>query len=156
MAHRIPQPPLALGPWLQQHKLASAAQDLSDSLSQVSLQLAAASEVGLRLDFRNYPFASELRHFADAIRDANGEIVIRSAMNPAGVELRYRSLAELLLAQAEDYELLFTSAAAVTTQLKNAPARLTKLGVVAEGADSTYIDEIGAEHPLLPKGFEHL
>jgi len=49
-AHVRPTPPLALGPWLQRSGLATAAQDLSDSLSQVALQLARASGMAIELD----------------------------------------------------------------------------------------------------------
>ncbi|MDQ3023069.1 MAG: thiamine-phosphate kinase [bacterium] len=132
-AHIRPAPPLALGPWLQQNGIATAAQDLSDSLSQVSLQLAAASGVGVEFDFRDYAFEPELIAFAQG-----------------------RPVAELLLAQAEDYQLLFTVPPEKAEALAAAALPLTRIGKVVEAArGSSYIDERGEQHPLLASGFEH-
>jgi thiamine monophosphate kinase len=137
-AHTHPVPPLALGPWLQRHGYATAAQDLSDSLSQVALQLAAASGAAIELDFRGYKFAAELREYAES--------------NSVKT-----TLAELLLAQAEDYELLFTVAPEHADALQDAPVPLTRLGrVVAASERCNYIDEHGQRHALTATGFEHL
>jgi thiamine-monophosphate kinase len=136
-SHRRPVPPLELGPWLQEHAAASAAQDLSDSLSQVVLQLGQASGVGIELDFREYGFAPGVVAYAKETSSA--------------------SLATLLLAQAEDYQLLFTTPPELAVQMQSAPVACTRFGrVVERTSGSIYMDERGETHELLAAGFEHL
>lgn len=136
-AHVRPVPPLALGPWLQGGGYATAAQDLSDSLSQVALQLARASGVGIELDLRDYVFAAEVLEYA--------------------TKTGASSVAEFLLAQAEDYELLFTTPPEFAHLMDDAPRGCTRLGrVVDAGEGDSYFDELGAQHDLTAIGFEHL
>jgi len=163
-AHCRPVPQLELGRWLQRHELASACLDLSDSLSQCLLLLAEASGVGLALNFATYPFAEELREFALAHVERTGaagagcSFRVPARMEPAGRGTSYRSLAEFLLASAEDFQLLFAAPPSATARLlRETPAPLTRLGTVADSAEGCqYRDEAGALHPLTPSGFEHL
>lgn len=153
--HLRPQSPLRLGPWLAQPGRATAAQDLSDSLSQVVCQLAAASGVGLRLDFSSYRFNAAFVAYAALLRQPDGSYVVPAELNPGGSELHFGSLAELLLSCAEDYGLLFS--APPEADLSGAPAGLTRLGEVIEAsAGLRYRDERGEWHELTPRGYSHL
>ena len=134
-AHARPAPPLSLGPWLQRRGYATAAQDISDSLSQVALQLADASGAGIELDFRGYGFAPEVVNYAD--------------------EARLESVAQALLAQAEDYELLFTTPPEFREQIESSPVPCRPIGRLTE-AGSSFFDEHGRRHELRASGFEHL
>lgn len=132
-AHRRPQAQLALGHWLQQEQLASACIDLSDSLSQCLLQLAEASEVGLELDFQEYAFHPALTDGPRATR------------------------AQLALAAAEDYQLLFTSRPKHRATIReHAPAEVACLGVVTDmEAGRWVIDERGVLRRLKETGWRH-
>lgn len=158
-AHRRPQPQLALGQWLQHTKLATAVLDLSDSLSQCLLLLAEASAVGLALDFTRYPFAATLGQFAARHRRRGAAAVqVPARLDPQGRARSYASCAGFLLASAEDFGLLFTAPPSATARLlREAPARLCRLGTVVEAAEGChYRDELGGSQQLQASGFEHL
>jgi len=81
--HLYPEPRLALGRWLAEQQLATAAMDLSDGLSSDLPRLCAASGVGARLDLAALPI-----HASVTTRQAQA----------------------LALHGGDDYELLFTVA----------------------------------------------
>jgi thiamine-monophosphate kinase len=161
-AHRRPQARLELGRYLQQSGCASACLDLSDSLSQCLVQLAAASGVGLRLDFSNYQFHKEVMDFRRSLRNwpAGGEraFYLPARWRPEKTGARFSCLAEYVLASAEDYELLFAAPAEATDcLLAETPVPLTQLGRVVPAAEGlSYRGEDGASRKLRAIGFEHL
>ena len=84
--HLYPEPRIALGRWLSDHRIATAMMDLSDGLSTDLPRLCAASGVGARLDASLIP----------AVRVPN-----RSALEGPDA-------LGLALNGGDDYELLFT------------------------------------------------
>jgi thiamine-monophosphate kinase len=161
-AHRRPQARLGLGSYLQQAGCVTACLDLSDSLSQCLVQLAAASGVGLRLDFSAYQFHPEVLGFRRALRNwpAGGEraFYLPARWRPEKTGARFSCLAEYVLAGAEDYELLFAAPAGATDRmLAEAPMPLTRLGqIVPEPEGMRYCGEDGVSRELHAIGFEHL
>jgi thiamine monophosphate kinase len=142
---------------------ATAAMDTSDSLAQCALQLAAASGVGLRLDFRRYAFAPAVPAFARACRKLAGPLTgaaafsVPAAYTPENSPQTYGGLAHFVLASAEDYALLFTAPPHQQASLAQAPCGLQQLGQVVPAADGcTYLDETGRELPLENFGWQHL
>jgi thiamine-monophosphate kinase len=165
LAHARPAPQLAFAQALQRGGLATAGLDLSDSLAQCALLLAQASAVGLLLDFTQYPFDQHVLGFTElyssAARDGSIRITIPAKLNPGKKRLVCASLADYLLCAAEDYQLLFTTAAdAAPAVIKAAAAcgvAVARLGQVVDRAGGAqYCDEMGRRKPLLPAGFEHL
>ncbi len=161
-AHRRPRARLQLGEWLQRSGLVTACLDLSDSLAQCLLQLADASDIGLKLDFRGYPFAAAVQGFVERrarrSEDGSGGFELAGRCDPGGQARRCRSLAEFVLGSAEDYELLLAAPATATrTLLDGCPLPLTRLGTAAKaGRERFYIDEGGDQHELRPLGYTHL
>jgi thiamine-monophosphate kinase len=84
--HLYPEPRIALGRWLSDHRIATAVMDLSDGLSTDLPRLCQASGVGARLDASRIP----------AVGAPN-----RSALEKADA-------LDLALNGGDDYELLFT------------------------------------------------
>lgn len=165
LAHARPVPQLSFAQALQRGSLATACLDLSDSLAQCALLLAQASMVGLMLDFAQYPFDQAVIGFTELYsspaRSGLVRITIPAKLNPGGKRLVFGSLADYLLAAAEDYQLLFTSAPGAARAVLSAAAAcgvaVTRLGRVVDAAEGAwYCDETGQHKPLLPAGFEHL
>lgn len=162
VAHKRPVARVELGAFLQAEGLASACLDLSDSLAQCLLLLATASDVGLALDFDNYAFAPAVAGFRQGLRrwTAGGAAAfsVPRRCNPDGKPGRFTSLAEYVLASAEDFELLFTAPPAATARLlAGSPLPLTRLGtVVAAGEGCHYRAEDGRTRELTRVGFDHL
>jgi thiamine-monophosphate kinase len=158
---------LNLGPWLASHGLASAALDTSDSLAQCALHLARASGVGLHIDLQGYSFDPHLRALAAAGRKylarsktrrkaPDTAFALPSSWSLAGKRELFNSLAQYLLASAEDYQLLFTAPPASREALADAPVPLTRIGRVADiTAGYHYIDEAGVKHELTELGWQH-
>lgn len=159
-AHLRPTPQLALGRLLQTGSLANACIDTSDSVSQCLLQLAQVSDVGLHLDFTTYPFHKALEEFSGIHPAGSPEsgFVVPAKLDPAGEARRYSSLAEFVLASAEDYQLVFTALSTATERLLEYQLTpLIRLGAVTAPEDGChYRDETGELKPLTALGFEHL
>jgi thiamine-monophosphate kinase len=83
--HLYPEPRIALGRWLTDHRIATAMMDLSDGLSTDLPRLCAASKVGARLD-------------ASRIPAVTGSSLSRGKINAL----------DLAMNGGDDYELLFT------------------------------------------------
>jgi thiamine-monophosphate kinase len=83
--HLYPEPRIALGRWLTDHRIATAMMDLSDGLSTDLPRLCAASKVGARLD-------------ASRIPAVTGSNLSRGKINAL----------DLAMNGGDDYELLFT------------------------------------------------
>ena len=93
--HLYPEPRLALGAWLGEQRLATAAMDLSDGLSSDLPRLCAASGVGARVDAAKLPAVM----LPPSTRRAPKR---RRVHNGSGDAL------QLALHGGDDYELLFT------------------------------------------------
>jgi thiamine-monophosphate kinase len=141
-AHRRPAARLELGRWLQQHHLATACIDLSDSLSTCLTQLADASGTGLGISFSGYNFDGDLsRAIAGLSTDSGGQ----------------ESLAEFLLRSAEDYQLLFTTGPEHRERLAGeAPAQLSCLGEICQPEQGRHVTtERGDRLELAETGWQH-
>jgi len=123
-----PQARVAVGQWLRRHKVASAMIDLSDGLSTDLEHICEESHVGAEIE-------------AEAIPRAQ-----------AGLGKKRVAL-ELALHGGDDYELLFTSAAAVPKQI--AGVRVTRIGHTTQSVGMRLIRSDGKAQPLQAAGWEH-
>lgn len=161
-AHRRPRARLELGRFLQSTGCATSSIDLSDSLSQCLVQLANASKVGLALDFSGYSFAPEVLDFRRHLRawraGGSGAFNLPARWRPEKKAARFASLADYILACAEDYQLLFTAPPAASDMLlRDSPEPVTRIGsVLASARNRRYRDECGRSWKLHATGFEHL
>jgi thiamine-monophosphate kinase len=124
----VPQARVAVGQWLRQHKVASAMIDLSDGLSTDLDHICQESDVGAEIEAGAIPLAR---------------------VGPG----KKRVALELALHGGDDYELLFTSAAAVPNQV--AGVRVTRIGCTTSATGMRLVLPDGKEHPLQASGWEH-
>jgi thiamine-monophosphate kinase len=136
--HRRPEPRVRLGVAMGRARAARAAMDLSDGLADAVHQVAAASQVGVRLDAALLPIDACARHWWNQ----RGTDAVTAA-----------------IAGGDDYELLFAVPAkgagrlrAVTRQV--AEPVLTRVGVFTKDAHERVLIRDGNEDAL-PEGFEH-
>ena len=106
--HLYPEPRVALGQWLADQRLATAAMDLSDGLSSDLPRLCAASKVGARVDADSLPL----------VRGRNPAHALRLALHGG-----------------DDYELLFTVS---KSDVERVPRiyrglKLTRIGEITSG-----------------------
>ena len=132
-----PEPGGRAGVLLGRMRAASACLDLSDGLGAGLAQLAEASGVGLEIDGRTVPVASEARHW----HAARGADPLMAA-----------------LAGGDDYELLFTVRPtsrgrlwAARREARGLP--MTRIGTVTKAGGVQLSDESGRR--ALPEGFAH-
>jgi len=132
-----PEPRVRAGLLLGRNRAASACIDLSDGLADGIRQIAAASDVGIRVDEALIPFADGVTEFH---RSLGGDPLCAA------------------LAGGDDYELLFTvrpawrgRLRAVRSQAGDMP--ITRIGVVTE--DTRLVVRTAAGDRDLPAGFEH-
>ncbi len=126
--HFRPLPRVAVGQWLRRRGVASAMIDVSDGLSTDLEHICEESHVGAEIE-------------AEAIPRARvGQRKKRVAL-------------ELALHGGDDYELLFTSAAAVPSLV--AGVRVTRIGRTTKSAGMRLIEADGKVRPLKPAGWEH-
>ena len=126
--HFRPLARVAVGQWLRQRGIASAMIDLSDGLSTDLEHICQESHVGAEIE-------------AEAIPRAQ-----------VGLGKRRVGL-ELALHGGDDYELLFTSAAAVPAEV--AGVRVTRIGRTTQSAGMRLIAADGKWRPLEAEGWEH-
>lgn len=126
--HFRPQARVAVGQRLRQRGVASAMIDLSDGLSTDLEHICQESHVGAEIE-------------AEAIPRAQ-----------VGVGKKRVAL-EFALHGGDDYELLFTSAAAVPSQV--AGVRVTRIGRTTQSAGMRLIGADGKQQPLQAGGWEH-
>jgi thiamine-monophosphate kinase len=119
---------VAVGQWLRQRKVASAMIDLSDGLSTDLEHICQESHVGAEIE-------------AEAIPRAQ-----------VGLGKKRVAL-EFALHGGDDYELLFTSAAAVPSEV--AGVRVTRIGHTTQSAGMRLIGADGKARPLAAGGWEH-
>jgi thiamine-monophosphate kinase len=126
--HLRPVARLAVGQWLRRRAVASAMIDLCDGLSTDLEHICEESHVGAEIE-------------AEAIPRA------RVGLGKKRVAL------ELALHGGDDYELLFTSAAAVPPVV--AGVRVTRIGRTTQSAGMRLIGADGKRRPLKAGGWEH-
>jgi thiamine-monophosphate kinase len=126
--HFRPLARVAVGQWLRRRGVASAMIDLSDGLSTDLEHICQESHVGAEIE-------------AEAIPRA------RVGLGKKRVPL------ELALHGGDDYELLFTSAAAVPPVV--AGVRVTRIGRITQSAGMRLIGADGKRQPLKAGGWEH-
>ena len=131
--HLYPQPRIALGQWLADHRIATSMIDLSDGLSTDLPRLCASSGVGARLDASRIPTAK--------------------MPNWPGTEAKNFDAIDLALNGGDDYELLFTVRQSKTEQIPRAfqGVPLTPIGEIPRGRKLTLVRTDGHEQTL-PRG----
>ncbi len=126
--HSHPQARVAVGQWLRQRGMASAMIDLSDGLSTDLEHICQESHVGAEIEAEAIPRAQVGRG-------------------------KKRVALELALHGGDDYELLFTSASAVPSEV--AGVRVTRIGRITQSAGMRLIAADGKPQPLKAGGWEH-
>jgi len=126
--YSLPRARVAVGQRLRQRGMASAMIDLSDGLSTDLEHICQESRVGAEIEAQAIPCAQ-----------VGGE--------------RKRVGLEFALHGGDDYELLFTSAAAVPAQV--AGVRLTRIGRTTRSAGMRLIGADGEQQRLRAGGWEH-
>jgi len=126
--HSRPLARVEVGQWLRRRGVASAMIDLSDGLSTDLEHICEESHVGAEIE---------------------AEAIPRARVGPGKKPVAL----ELALHGGDDYELLFTSAAAVPSQV--AEVRVTKIGRTTKSAGMRLIGADGKARPLKPGGWEH-
>ena len=127
--HLYPEPRLALGKWLAENGLATAAMDVSDGLSIDLSRLCMASGVGALVDVASLPM----------LRDVERGKAVKLALHGG-----------------DDYELLFTVA---PRKAHHIPRRfrglqLTPIGRIVREKKIEAHAENGSVHPLRPGGWD--
>jgi thiamine-monophosphate kinase len=132
--HLYPEPRIALGRWLADHRIATAMMDLSDGLSADLPRLCKASGVGARLDASRIP----------AVRFSNRSSLKR--VDPL----------DLALTGGDDYELLFTVAEEKARRLPRAfqGIPLTAIGETTREHSLTIVSFQGREQSLSRGGWD--
>jgi len=131
--HSRPLARVAVGQWLRQRGVASAMIDLSDGLSTDLEHICQESHVGAEIEAEAIPRAQVGRRKKEV-----GEKLVAL---------------ELALHGGDDYELLFTSASAVPSEV--AGVRVTQIGRTTRSAGMRLIAEDGKPQPLKAGGWEH-
>jgi thiamine-monophosphate kinase len=136
--HRRPEPRVRLGVALGRAGAARAAMDLSDGLADALRQVAAASEVGVRIDAESLPIDPGAREWWTS-----------RGVDPVMAAIK----------GGDDYELLFAAPVkgrgplrSVMRHITDPP--LTKIGVLTKDPREFVVVREGKETPL-PEGFEH-
>jgi thiamine-monophosphate kinase len=136
-AYRDPEPRLPLGRGLARERLATAAIDVSDGLGADALRLARASGVRLVIESAELPRSRALRSFALL----------------AGLDAT-----SLALEGGDDYELLFTVAAAHAPRFSDPPPEwgvdVRRIGRV-EAGEGAFLEGDDGERPIGDLGFDH-
>jgi thiamine-monophosphate kinase len=131
--HSRPLARVAVGRWLRQRGMASAMIDLSDGLSTDLEHICQESHVGAEIEAAAIP---------------------RAQLGGRKKELGKKRVAlELALDGGDDYELLFTSAAAVPSRI--AGVRVTRIGRTMRSAGMRLIGTDGKTRRLEAGGWEH-
>jgi len=132
--HLYPEPRIALGQWLADRQLATAAMDLSDGLSTDLPRLCAASKVGA--------------------------IINESKLESATVEHnsvpKWNKRLALALNGGDDYELLFTVARSKVRKIPSTHRglRLTAIGEISRGSGIRIAHSNGKTSLLKPAGWD--
>ena len=135
--HLDPSPRVAVGLYLSGAGRATAAIDLSDGLVQDAGHVARGSGHAIRIDLARVPVSPAFRAAARAL-------ALQDTLTP-------------LVAEGEDYELLFTLPPDRELPDVVAGARVTRVGEVVEGVagEVTLVAPDGKELVLSRKGWQH-
>ena len=125
LRHFYPDPRIALGRYLREHKLVSAMIDTSDGLS------------------------TDLRHISDESRV--GATIDPAALPTTGAD----NARQLALHGGEDYELLFTAPANKRIPSKIAGVPITRIGAITRGRQIKLQFPDGKLKPLPAAGWQH-
>jgi len=136
--HRRPEPRVRLGMAMGRARAARAAMDLSDGLADALRQVAAASDVGLRIDADTLPIDPAARAWWESC-----------GVDPATAVLK----------GGDDYELLFAVPAKGRAALRSATRHvsdppLTKIGVFTKDPRELVLTRAGKEEAI-PDGYQH-
>ena len=136
-AFRDPEPRLPLGRALARERLATAAIDLSDGLGADAARLARASDVRIVIESAEVPRSNALQSFA-----------VLAGLDPTS----------LALEGGDDYELLFTVAAADAPRFSDPPPEwgvdVRRIGRV-EAGEGAFLEEDDGQRPIGDLGFDH-
>jgi thiamine-monophosphate kinase len=136
-AYRDPEPRLPLGRALATEGLATAAIDVSDGLGADAARLARASGVRLVIESTEVPLSRALRSFAAL----------------AGLDAT-----SLAVEGGDDYELLFTVAAADAPRFSDPPPEwgvdVQRIGRV-EAGEGVFLEDDDGDRPIGDLGFDH-
>jgi len=125
--HFYPQPRLAVGRWIRDHGVATAAIDVSDGLS------------------------TDLGHICE--ESGTGALVFEDAIpRPSGLPT---SSLHYALHGGEDYELLFTAPRSDSVPARIAGVRVTRVGEIIRGRGLWLVDSHGQRKALPERGWEH-
>jgi thiamine-monophosphate kinase len=146
--HLYPEPRIALGRWLADHRLATAAMDLSDGLSTDLARLCESSKVGATISTSNLSAAAVQQ---SSVPKWNGSRRSRSA----NIDSALRKSLSLALNGGDDYELLFTVAPSKAHKIPSTyqDLKLTAIGEITPGPRLT-LDSNGRESNLNPAGWD--
>jgi thiamine-monophosphate kinase len=122
-----PRPRVSIGLWLRQREIPSAMIDLSDGLSTDLEHICQESHVGAEIEAKAIPRATVGR--------GKEQVALEFALHGG-----------------DDYELLFTSAAALPSNIAGVP--LTRIGRVTKSRGMRLLAE-GKPRPLRAEGWEH-
>jgi thiamine-monophosphate kinase len=133
--HLYPEPRIALGQWLADHRLATAAMDLSDGLSTDLARLCVSSRVGATLDESKLAAAAAINH----------------ALVP-----NWDKRLSLALNGGDDYELLFTVAPSKSRKIPSIyrGLKLTALGEIERGHGLKLLNRKGSTATIKPGGWD--
>ena len=126
-AHFYPQPRIAVGRWLRERQIATAAIDVSDGLS------------------------TDLGHICE---ESGVGALVHEAAIPRRSGLPASSL-QYALHGGEDYELLFTAPGSRPVPSRIAGVRVTRIGEIVRGHALWLVDRHGQRKQLAPRGWEH-
>lgn len=131
--HFFPQPRVALGRWLAQHRFASAMIDLSDGFSSDLHNLCRASAVGARVDAHRIPRVS---------------LPVMPGPQPDALQLALHG--------GDDYELLFSVPRRLAHRIPERfrGLRLTRIGEITKRLAILLQDEHGRSKPLRSAGWD--
>jgi thiamine-monophosphate kinase len=132
--HLYPEPRIALGQWLAEHRLATAAMDLSDGLSTDLPRLCTSSRVGATIDESKLAVAA-----------------VESDSVP-----KWNKRLALALNGGDDYELLFTVAPNKTHKIPSTyqGLKLTAIGEIVRGSAIEVKRPNAKSSPLKPAGWD--
>jgi len=132
--HLYPEPRIALGQWLADHRLATAAMDLSDGLSTDLPRLCAASKVGAIIN----------------------ESKLESATVKYNSVPKWNKRLALALNGGDDYELLFTVAPGKVRKIPSTHhgLRLTAIGKVSRDSGVKIMRADGQASPIKSGGWD--
>ncbi|HEY2820694.1 MAG TPA: thiamine-phosphate kinase [Candidatus Acidoferrum sp.] len=146
--HLYPEPRIALGSWLADHRLATAAMDLSDGLSTDLARFCASSNVGATIS------TSKLSATAVRLSSAPKRNSRQPSRDASPTPVTNKSLS-LALNGGDDYELLFTVARSKAHKIPSTyrGLKLSAIGEITQGS-RLILESNNRESNLQPGGWD--